>query len=117
MRKWRLRDSRPEDLEAMFEVWYTSVLATHDFVSESDFADICVLVRRDYLPHPGFTVAVDKDDWVIGFLKVERNEIDSLFIAPAYRGKGLGRVMFNDVIVGVGDYEAGRDAVDRRRHA
>ena len=75
----------------MFEVWYTSVLATHDFVSESDFAEICVQVRNDYLPSREFTVAVDADDWVIGFLAVEGSEVDSLYIAPAYRGQGLGR--------------------------
>jgi putative acetyltransferase len=75
----------------MYEVWRTSVLATHDFLSESDFAEICVLVRRDYLPNRDFTVAVDGADRVIGFLKVEGNEIDSLFIAPAFRGQGLGR--------------------------
>jgi putative acetyltransferase len=91
MGNWQLRASRPEDIEAMFEVWYTSVLATHDFVAKSDFAEICVLVRRDYLPDRDFTVAVDGDDRVIGFLKVEGSEIDSLFIAPAFRGQGLGR--------------------------
>ena len=96
MSNWQLRDSRPEDIEAMFEVWYTSVLATHDFVSDSDFADICVLVRRDYLPHPGFTVAVDRDDRVIGFLKMDGSEIDSLFIAPAFRGQGLGRTFVTE---------------------
>ena len=91
MSTWRLRASRPEDVEAMFEVWYTSVLATHDFLAESDFAEICLLVRRDYLPHHGFTVAVDESDRVIGFLKMEASEIESLFIAPAFRGRGLGR--------------------------
>jgi putative acetyltransferase len=91
MRNWRLRTSRPDDIEGMYEVWHASVLATHDFLAESDLAEICVLVRRDYLPHHGFTVAVDEDDRVIGFLKVEGNEIDSLFIAPAFRGQGLGR--------------------------
>jgi putative acetyltransferase len=75
----------------MFEVWYTSVLATHDFVAEADFAEICLAVRRDYLPNRDFTVAVDDNDRVIGFLKVEGSEIDSLFIAPAFRGQGLGR--------------------------
>jgi putative acetyltransferase len=91
MSTWQLRASRPEDIEAMFEVWYTSVLATHDFIAESDFAEICLLVRRDYLPNHQFTVAVDGKDRVIGFLKVEGSEIDSLFIAPAFRGRGLGR--------------------------
>ena len=91
MDNWRLRTSRPEDIEQMCEVWRASVLATHDFLAESDFTEICVLVRRDYLPTRDFTVAVDQADRVIGFLKVDGNEIDSLFIAPAFRGQGLGR--------------------------
>jgi putative acetyltransferase len=91
LNQWRLRASRREDIEAMYEVWYTSVLATHDFLAQSDFSEICMLVRRDYLPNHEFTVAVDHNDRVIGFLKLEGNEIDSLFIAPAFRGRGLGR--------------------------
>ena len=91
MGNWRLRVSRPDDIEELFEVWYTSVLATHDFLEESDFAEICVLVRKDYLPNRDFTVAVDDNDRVIGFFKVEGSEIDSLFIAPKFRGQGLGR--------------------------
>lgn len=88
---WLLRASRHDDIEGMYQVWHASVLATHDFPAESDFAEICVLVRRDYLPNHDFTVAVDEDDRVIGFLKVDGNEIESLFVAPAFRGQGLGR--------------------------
>jgi putative acetyltransferase len=96
MSDWRLRASRPGDIEAMYEVWHASVLATHDFLAESDLAEICVLVRKDYLPNHEFTVAVDESDRVIGFLKVEANEIESLFIAPAFRGQGLGRRLLTE---------------------
>jgi putative acetyltransferase len=91
MTDWRLRASRPDDIEAMFEVWYTAVLATHDFLARADFAEICVLVRRDYLPHHDFMVAVDGNNRVIGFLRLDGDEIESLFIAPAFRKQGLGR--------------------------
>jgi putative acetyltransferase len=91
MKNWRLRASRPDDVDQMYEVWHASVLATHDFLAESDLAEICVLVRRDYLPNHDLIVAVGEDDRVIGFLGLQGNEIDSLFIAPAFRGQGLGR--------------------------
>jgi putative acetyltransferase len=91
MKGWRLRASCPDDIDQMYEVWHASVLATHDFLAESDLAEICVLVRRDYLPNHVFTVAVDGNDRLIGFLQVDRTEIESLFIAPAFRGQGLGR--------------------------
>jgi len=91
MTDWRLRASRPDDIEPMYEVWHASVLATHDFLSETDLAEICIQVRRDYLPNRDFTVAVDDGDRVIGFMRVEESEIDSLYIAPAFRRQGLGR--------------------------
>jgi len=91
MAKWKLRNSRPEDIDAMYEVWRTSALDTHDFVAETDFAEICVQVRDDYLPSRDFTVAVDETNRVIGFLAIEGNEIESLFIAPDFRRQGLGR--------------------------
>ena len=79
---WRLRPSRPSDIDRLYEVWYASVLATHTFLAESDLKEICVLVRRDYLPNHKFTVAVDNDDRAIGFMRLEGDEIDSLFAAP-----------------------------------
>jgi putative acetyltransferase len=91
MDNWHLRASRPDDVDQMYEVWRAAVLATHDFLAASDFAEICALVRRDYLPNRDFTVAVDDTDRVIGFLRMEGNEIDSLYIAPAFRAQGLGR--------------------------
>jgi putative acetyltransferase len=88
---WRLRTSRPADMGQLYEVWHASVLATHDFLAESDLAEIRSIVREDYLPNHDFTVAVDGDDRVVGFMRMEGNEIDSLFISPAYRGQGIGR--------------------------
>jgi putative acetyltransferase len=92
-RKWRFRRSLAEDVEQMFDVWYASVVATHDFLAKADLDEICVLVRRDYLPNHIFTVAVDGDDRVMGFMGLGSNgdEIASLFIHPAARGVGLGR--------------------------
>jgi putative acetyltransferase len=90
-RNWRLRPSRPGDIDQLYEVWYASVLATHSFLADSDLNEICVVVRRDYLPNHDFTVAVDDNDLAIGFMRSEGDEIDSLFIAPSFRSQGLGR--------------------------
>jgi putative acetyltransferase len=89
--QWQFRASQPDDVEQMYDVWHASVLATHDFLAKSDLMDICVLVRRDYLPNHSILVAVDDKDRVIGFMGMTDNGIDSLFIAPAHRSKGLGR--------------------------
>lgn len=89
--QWKFRPSAPRDVRRMYDVWYASVLATHNFLAESDLQEICVLVRQDYLPNHSFVVAVDDKDRAIGFMGMTNDEIDSLFIDPAHRARGLGR--------------------------
>ncbi len=88
---WRFRPSRSQDAEQMYDVWHDAVRATHDFLRDGDFAEISVLVRRDYLPNYAFTVAVDANDRVVGFMGMTDHHIDSLFIDPTCHAKGLGR--------------------------
>ena len=67
------------------------MLATHDFVDREDLQAICTQVREEYLPQCELLVAVDDEDRAIGFMGMSGGEIESLFLAPAFRGKGLGR--------------------------
>ena len=50
--RWRFRPSQTTDLERLYDVWHTSVIATHDFLNPSHLNDICVQVKNDYLPPP-----------------------------------------------------------------
>lgn len=88
---WAFRASRPDDVERMYEVWRTSVVATHDFLSADDFAEICDAVQQNYLPNNRALVAVDNNDRVVGFMECHKAEIVSLFIHSEFRGKGVGR--------------------------
>jgi putative acetyltransferase len=82
----------------MYDVWHASVLATHGFLAKSDLMDICVLVRQDHLPNHSFLVAVDDKDRVIGVMGMNDSGIDSLFIDPAHRAKGLGRAFVAEAL-------------------
>jgi putative acetyltransferase len=88
---WTFRASRPSDADQIYAVWHASVTATHDFLTEADFRNICESERRDYLPANLATVAVVVDDRVIGFMEHTSAEITSLFIGPAFQARGLGR--------------------------
>lgn len=75
------------------QVWRSSVLATHDFLSPQDFEQIAIQVSNDYLPSASLLLAVDSDDVPLGFLGMNHAHIDSLFIAAEHRGKGIGKAL------------------------
>ncbi|WP_246304738.1 hypothetical protein [Ensifer sesbaniae] len=44
-----IRPSRPDDFPRTFEIWRSAVVATHDFLTQEDFAAIETMVRDQYL--------------------------------------------------------------------
>lgn len=94
--RWSFRISSANDLDRLFEIWHGSVVATHDFVSQSDLSDLCVQVKNDYLPNRPLLVALDGQNQLAGFMGMNDHEIESLFIDPTYRRRGLGRAFIEE---------------------
>ncbi|MEB2846511.1 acetyltransferase [Rhizobiales bacterium RZME27] len=90
-----LRASRAEDLARNFQIWFTSVQATHDFLLPKDFTEIAELVEKSYLPTGDFVVAVDADDVPHGFMGTTGNHVDALFVHATSRGQGIGRLLLH----------------------
>ena len=85
-----IRKSIQTDAPALTEIWRASVRATHDFLSSDDFREIEKLVGEQYLPNVEVDV-IEDDGKPVGFMGMTGNNIDSLFIAPDQRGKGIGK--------------------------
>ncbi len=84
-----IRLSSATDAPALTEIWRASVRATHDFLSPDDFREIETLVSEQYLPNAEVWI-IENDGKPVGFMGLTDNQIDSLFIAPEQRGKGIG---------------------------
>jgi putative acetyltransferase len=79
-----------EDLPRVVEVWEASVRATHHFVAEKDILFFRMLVQ-DGLPHIQHLACVRTTSGeVAGFVGVEGEKIEMLFIHPRWRGMGIG---------------------------
>jgi putative acetyltransferase len=112
--RWHFRPSSDKDLERLYEIWHASVVATHDFVSHADLDDISIQVKRDYLPSKPLLVAIDSDHQVVGFMGMTGHEIESLFIDPSSRGRGLGRAFIEQALARSPYLEVGVNAQNQQ---
>lgn len=92
----RVRDKRPEDVEALHAVWRAAVEATHGFLSPEDLAFFSTFVREQYLPQTPLRVIEDEAGRVVGFAGTTGDMLDALFVTPAAHGRGFGHALLAD---------------------
>ncbi len=86
-----------KDREQLLDVWEKSVLATHDFLSPTDFHEIKDIVGT--IDFNAFDVycLLDRNN-VIGFLGTANQKVEMLFLSPEQIGIGLGKKLLNFAI-------------------
>ncbi len=98
----KIETAVPSQFERLTAIWESAVRATHHFLQESDIAALRPLLLNTYLP--GLTVVIARDDAGIihGFLGVDENRIEMLFVDDASRGKGVGKLLLKYAIAEFG---------------
>ncbi|MES2727184.1 MAG: GNAT family N-acetyltransferase [Bacteroidota bacterium] len=83
--------------EQLIAVWEKSVSATHHFVTPEEVARLKELVKQ--IDFNSFSVyCLVAESKVLGFLGVEDQVIESLFLDPDYIGQKLGTRLMNFAI-------------------
>jgi putative acetyltransferase len=88
----RIRRSTTADGPRVLDIWRNAVDATHDFLAPNDRLDIEKEVTS-FLPTAPLWLAVDDNDRAMGFMLISDGHMEALFIDPANRGTGVGRVL------------------------
>ena len=78
-------------LASLLQIWESSVRATHLFLTEKEIARIKGYVPQALQGVEHLLAAEDDSHTLLGFMGVENGRLEMLFLAPAARGKGLGR--------------------------
>lgn len=87
------------DYPALLQIWSRTVLATHDFLKEDDYAEIKSQLIPHYFPAVVLYKAVDSETSTIqGFIGVLDGGVEMLFIDAKARGKGIGRILLDFAI-------------------
>ena len=95
---YEIQSVHPEDYPEITDVWEASVRATHDFLTEEDIGFLRPLVLNEYLDAVDLSCVRDNKGRIIGFLGVDGNNIEMLFIDPACRGQSVGRRLLEHAI-------------------
>jgi len=93
-----IRAGTAADVPRTLEIWRAAVDATHGFLSAADRAEIDTLVAEQFLPNVPLWLAVDGADRPQGFLVMDGEMIDALFVDPAVHGRGIGTALVDHAL-------------------
>ncbi|WP_445497072.1 GNAT family N-acetyltransferase [Photorhabdus sp. SF281] len=98
----RIQPAIKTDFNNLIEIWEASVRATHDFLPDKNINEFRPLILHTYLPTLTVYKAINDKNEIEGFMGVDQNRIEMLFISPYARGKGIGKALLNFGITELG---------------
>ena len=90
--------SMPKALEALVDLWEDSVRESHYFLKENDIVALKPEVSELLKASENTLVATD-DATFLGFLGVEHNRIEMLFVHPKFFKRGVGTALLYEAFV------------------
>jgi len=85
--------AKKADYRKLIEVWEASVRATHHFLNNDDILFYRKLIFEQYFDLVDLICAKSPNAIIVGFMGVLQDKLEMLFIDPAYRGEGVGRIL------------------------
>jgi len=77
------------DYQVLVDIWESAVKATHDFLAEEDFLFFKDAIPNEYLPL--LKIYVFRAETILGFMAVNEQHLEMLFVHDAVRGCGIGK--------------------------
>ena len=88
-----VRAGTKADVARALEIWRAAVDVTHGFLTPEDRAEIDRMVADEFLPNVDLWLADDAHGRAVGFLVMDGEMIDALFVDPAAHGQGFGTAL------------------------
>jgi putative acetyltransferase len=99
MTKIKIDKIKKEEYQEVVDVWEASVRATHVFLKEEDIKYFKPLILNTYLDAVDLRCVRNGKEEIIGFSGVADGNLEMLFIHPAVRGNGIGKVLLEYSII------------------
>lgn len=85
-----IKSVNKSNYSTLVQVWEASVRATHHFLTEEDITHYRYKILTEYFDRVKlFAYQIDKE--IVGFIGVNGNALQMLFVHPTVFGKGVGK--------------------------
>jgi putative acetyltransferase len=96
--KYSIDTPTKQDYPELIDVWEKSVRATHHFLPEEYIQYLRPLILDKYFDAVSLLTVRDDQKKIMGFMGTSDDKVEMLFIDPAYRGKGIGKLLMDHAI-------------------
>jgi len=83
-----------KDYPILIDIWESAVKATHDFLSDEDFEFYKSHIPI-YFQHVSLYKYINDEGVIKGFLGIEDDSIEMLFVDNISRGTGIGKILLD----------------------
>lgn len=94
-----IRAAIDTDYSALLEIWRRSVEATHEFLTPAD-VDVIEQDVATYLPQMSDLRVAEEGGQLIGFIAIENDTVEMLFVEALAQGRGIGSALLASVVTG-----------------
>ena len=94
----KITKTNEQDPPRLFEVWESSVRASHFFLTEADIQRLIPLVKAELASFSPIYCLREADGRPFAMLGVEGSKIEMLFVHANNRGNGAGRLLIKFAI-------------------
>jgi putative acetyltransferase len=89
-----IRTYQASDTETILDTWYQATTLAHPFMKEAFLEKDKNNIREIYLPNT-LTWVFEKDDQLVGFISMMKNEVAAIFVRPEFHGQAIGTQLLN----------------------
>ncbi|WP_405107172.1 acetyltransferase [Paenibacillus sp. FSL K6-1217] len=79
--------------QELLGIWESAVRATHLFLTPQDIEELRPLVLQGIAAIPHLLAVTHPDRHLLGFIGIQEQKIEMLFVDPAARGQGIGKAL------------------------
>lgn len=91
-----IRKLTSEDIEIVVDLWYTTSVVAHDFISDRYWKQNREAMATEYLPNSETYLALEKGE-IVGFVAMVGDLLAAIFVDNTFQGKGVGKSLLNYV--------------------